>query len=294
MLAMNLIRCCLSLARRSPSHFLNLSSSQTLASSSSSRSKLITFQTMVSRAYTTRSHPSGKLLFRQLFEKDSSTYTYLLADVSHPDKPALLIDPVDKTAERDLSLVKELGLKLIYAMNTHVHADHITGTGLIKTKVPAVKSVISEASKSKADLLIQAGDKIYFGDLFLEVRSTPGHTLGCVTYVTGDGPDQPQPRMAFTGDALLIRGCGRTDFQIFTLPKDTLIYPAHDYKGFTVSTVGEEMLYNPRLTRDEETFRNIMENLSLPYPKMIDLAVPANMVCGLQDLSAKPVEAISN
>ncbi|XP_060672477.1 persulfide dioxygenase ETHE1 homolog, mitochondrial-like isoform X3 [Ziziphus jujuba] len=272
MLAMNLIRCCLSLARRSPSHFLNLSSSQTLASSSSSRSKLITFQTMVSRAYTTRSHPSGKLLFRQLFEKDSSTYTYLLADVSHPDKPALLIDPVDKTAERDLSLVKELGLKLIYAMNTHVHADHITGTGLIK------------------------------------VRSTPGHTLGCVTYVTGDGPDQPQPRMAFTGDALLIRGCGRTDFQggsshelyksvhsqIFTLPKDTLIYPAHDYKGFTVSTVGEEMLYNPRLTRDEETFRNIMENLSLPYPKMIDLAVPANMVCGLQDLSAKPVEAISN
>nr|XP_048333857.1 persulfide dioxygenase ETHE1 homolog, mitochondrial-like isoform X3 [Ziziphus jujuba var. spinosa] len=173
---MNLIRCCLSLARRSPSHFLNLSTTQTLVSPSSSRSKLITFQTMVSRAYTTPSHSSGKLLFRQLFEKDSCTYTYLLADVSHPDKPALvsfpfhvkLIDPVDKTAERDLSLVKELGLKLIYAMNTHVHADHITGTGLIKTKVPGVKSVISEASKSKADLLIQAGDKIYFGDLFLE------------------------------------------------------------------------------------------------------------------------------
>ncbi|KAH7533712.1 hypothetical protein FEM48_Zijuj04G0160500 [Ziziphus jujuba var. spinosa] len=207
MLAKNLIRCCLSLARRSPSHFLNLSSSQTLASPSSSRSKLITFQTMVSRAYTTPSHPSGRLLFRQLFEKDSSTYTYLLADVSHPDKPALLIDPVDKTVERDLSLVKELGLKLIYAMNTHVHADHITGTGLIKTKVPGVKSVISEASKSKADLLIQAGDR------YISVRSTPGHTLGCVAYVTGDGPDQPQPRMAFTGDALLIRGCGRTDFQ---------------------------------------------------------------------------------
>ncbi|XP_015894275.2 persulfide dioxygenase ETHE1 homolog, mitochondrial-like [Ziziphus jujuba] len=166
---MNLIRCCLSLARRSPSHFLNLSTTQTLVSPSSSRSKLITFQTMVSRAYTTPSHSSGKLLFRQLFEKDSCTDTYLLADVSHPDKPALLIDPVDKTAERDLSLVKELGLKLIYAMNTHVHADHITGTGLIKTKVPGVKSVISEASKSKADLLIQAGDKIYFGDLFLEV-----------------------------------------------------------------------------------------------------------------------------
>ncbi|CAK7351727.1 unnamed protein product [Dovyalis caffra] len=179
----------------------------------------------------TASSQSSKLLFRQLFEKDSSTYTYLLADVSHPDKPALLIDPVDKTADRDLSLVKELGLKLIYALNTHVHADHVTGTGLIKTKSPGVKSIISKASGSKADLVVEPGDKISFGDLFLEVRATPGHTLGCVTYVTADGPDQPQPRMAFTGDALLIRGCGRTDFQ--------------------VSTVEEEMLYNPRLTKDE-------------------------------------------
>ncbi|KAF5481517.1 hypothetical protein F2P56_002161 [Juglans regia] len=267
-------------------------------------------QTMAA-SYTTRSssHPrSNNLLFRQLFEKESSTYTYLLADRSHPDKPALLIDPVDKMVERDLSLVKELGLKLIYAMNTHVHADHVTGSGLIKNKIPGVKSIISKASNSQADLLIEAGDKICFGDLFLEVRATPGHTLGCVTYVTGDGPDQPQPRMAFTGDALLIRGCGRTDFQggsslqlyksvhsqIFTLPKDTLLFPAHDYKGFTVSTVEEEMLYNPRLTKEEEAFKNIMENLKLPYPKMIDIAVPANMVCGLQDVSAKPVEATSN
>ncbi|CAK7346655.1 unnamed protein product [Dovyalis caffra] len=230
------------------------------------------------RNYTTASSQSfngkKKLLFRQLFEKDSSTYTYLLADVAHPDKPALLIDPVDKTVDRDLSLVKELGLKLIYAINTHVHADHVTGTGLIKTKVPSVKSIISKASKSKADVLVEDGDKIHFGDIFLEVRATPGHTLGCVTYVTGDGPDQPQPRMAFTGDALLIRGCGRTDFQ--------------------VSTVGEEMQYNPRLTKDEETFKGIMANLNLPYPKMIDIAVPANMVCGLQDPSVKPVEATSN
>lgn len=247
---------------------------------------------------TASSHMS-KFLFRQLFEKESSTYTYLLADVSHPDKPALLIDPVDRTVDRDLSLVKDLGLKLIYAINTHVHADHITGTGLIKTKAPAVKSIISKASNSKADILVQSGDKIYFGDLFLEVRATPGHTVGCVTYVTGEGPEQPQPRMAFTGDAVLIRGCGRTDFQggssetlyksvhsqIFTLPKDTLIYPAHDYRGFTVSTVGEEMLYNPRLTKDEETFKNIMANLNLAYPKMMDIAVPANMVCGFQDLT---------
>ncbi|KAK2992120.1 hypothetical protein RJ640_006422 [Escallonia rubra] len=289
-------------------------------------------------AYTTSSHPS-KLLFRQLFEKESSTYTYLLADASHPDKPALkyskgssavgrvaivlcesaritvqgnellsiyllmeymymqLVDPVDKTIDRDLSLVKDLGLKLIYAINTHVHADHVTGTGLIKSKLPGVKSVISKASNAKADLLIEPGDKIQFGDLFLEVRATPGHTLGCITYVTGDGPNQPQPRMAFTGDALLVRGCGRTDFQggsseqlyksIFTLPKDTFLYPAHDYKGFTVTTVGEEMLYNPRLTKDEETFKNIMANLNLSYPKMIDVAVPANMACGFQDTSSK-------
>ncbi|KAJ4975307.1 hypothetical protein NE237_000413 [Protea cynaroides] len=257
------------------------------------------------RAYNASSSEPSKLLFRQLFENESSTYTYLLADVAHPEKPALLIDPVDRTVERDLTLVKELGLKLIYAMNTHVHADHVTGTGLIKGKVPGVKSIISKASNSKADLPVEHGDKIYFGNLFLEVRATPGHTVGCLTYVTGDGPNQPQPRMAFTGDALLVRGCGRTDFQggsshqlynsihsqIFTLPKDTLVYPAHDYKGFTVTTVGEEVLYNPRLTKDEETFKNIMENLNLEYPKMIDVAVPANMVCGLQDLMKKPSEA---
>ncbi|CAL0310715.1 unnamed protein product [Lupinus luteus] len=239
---------------------------------------------------------SSKLLFRQLFEKESSTYTYLLADSSHPHKPALLIDPVDKTVDRDLSLIKELGLKLVYAMNTHVHADHVTGTGLIKSKVSDVKSVISKASSAKADLYVEQGDKIWFGDLFLEVRATPGHTLGCITYVTGDASDQPQPRLAFTGDALLIRGCGRTDFQggsseqlyksvhsqIFTLPEDTLLYPAHDYKGFSVSTVGEELQYNPRLTKDEETFKNIMANLNLSYPKMIDVAVPANLVCGIQ------------
>ncbi|KAI7746687.1 hypothetical protein M8C21_018299 [Ambrosia artemisiifolia] len=253
---------------------------------------------MQSMKYSTgSSSTSRKLLFRQLFEKESSTYTYLLADASHPDKPALLVDPVDRTVDRDLSLVNDLGLKLVYAINTHVHADHVTGSGLIKTKVPGVKSIISKASKASADILVEAGDKIQFGDLYLEVRATPGHTVGCVTYVTGDGPDQPQPRMAFTGDALLIRGCGRTDFQggsskqlyesIFTLPKDTFIYPAHDYKGFTVSTVGEEMLYNPRLTKDEETFKSIMENLKLSYPKMIDVAVPANMVCGLQDLESK-------
>ncbi|KAK1666295.1 hypothetical protein QYE76_054454 [Lolium multiflorum] len=252
-------------------------------------------------AYGTGVSADRRLLFRQLFEKESSTYTYLLADIADPEKPAVLIDPVDRTVDRDLNLIKELGLKLIYAMNTHVHADHITGTGLIKTKLPGAKSVISKASGAKADRSVEHGEKIYFGNLFLEVRATPGHTAGCVTYVTGDSDDQPSPRMAFTGDALIIRGCGRTDFQggssdelyqsvhsqIFTLPKDTLLYPAHDYKGFTVTTVEEEAAYNARLTKDKETFKTIMENLNLSYPKMIDVAVPANLVCGIQDPPSK-------
>ncbi|KAK3161513.1 hypothetical protein QOZ80_1BG0078060 [Eleusine coracana subsp. coracana] len=248
-------------------------------------------------AYSAGSAVDRRLLFRQLFEKESSTYTYLLADVTDPDKPAVLIDPVDRTVDRDLNLIKELGLKLVYAMNTHVHADHVTGTGLIKTKLPVVKSVISKASGAIADHFVDHGDKIYFGNLFLEVRATPGHTAGCVTYVTGDTDGQPSPRMAFTGDALIIRACGRTDFQggssdqlyqsvhsqIFTLPKDTLLYPAHDYKGFTVSTVEEEIAYNARLSKDKKTFKSIMENLNLSYPKMMDVAVPANLVCGIQD-----------
>ncbi|EFJ37235.1 hypothetical protein SELMODRAFT_76878 [Selaginella moellendorffii] len=248
----------------------------------------------------TATHQDSPLLFRQLFEKDSCTYTYLLADIGHPEKPAVLIDPVDKTVDRDVNLIKELGLKLKYAMNTHVHADHVTGTGLLKSKLPSAKSLISKASKAQADVFVEPGEKIHFGNLYLEVRPTPGHTQGCVTYVSGEGEGQPSPRIAFTGDALLVRGCGRTDFQggnarelyksvhsqILSLPKDTLLYPAHDYKGNTVTTVGEELLHNTRLTKDEEAFVKIMENLGLPYPKMIDVAVPANMVCGLQEANA--------
>ncbi|XP_073392426.1 persulfide dioxygenase ETHE1 homolog, mitochondrial isoform X1 [Physcomitrium patens] len=257
--------------------------------------RVLGVQYFISMTRPPKAQPS--LLFRQLFEKESSTYTYLLADNAHPDRPAVLVDPVDKTAERDAALVEQLGLKLLYVMNTHVHADHITGTGILKNKIPEVRSAISRASGAKADLHLNAGEKIYFGNLYLEVRPTPGHTKGCVTYVTGEGPDQPSPRMVFTGDALLIRGCGRTDFQggdasqlynsvhsqIFTLPKDTLVYPAHDYKGHTVSTVGEELKLNPRLSKDEEEFKRIMKNLGLPYPKMIDVALPSNMVCGVQD-----------
>ncbi|XP_078572206.1 uncharacterized protein LOC144859426 [Branchiostoma floridae x Branchiostoma japonicum] len=231
------------------------------------------------------------LVFRQLFEKESSTYTYLLADKD--TKEAVLIDPVIDTAERDAKLVSELGLKLVYVINTHCHADHITGTGKLKTLVPGCKSVISKASSAKADILLEEGQKVKFGKFSLEVRTTPGHTNGCVTYVLLD----ESIRMAFTGDTLLVRGCGRTDFQegdpailydsvwgkIFTLPDDTLLFPAHDYKGQTMTTVGEEKRHNPRLTQTKEKFVEIMNNLGLAYPKQIDRAVPSNLMCGLQD-----------
>uniref|UniRef100_A0A8D8Q1V2 Persulfide dioxygenase ETHE1, mitochondrial n=1 Tax=Cacopsylla melanoneura TaxID=428564 RepID=A0A8D8Q1V2_9HEMI len=234
---------------------------------------------------------SNSFLFRQLFDHTSSTYTYILADKL--SKETIIIDPVLEQVERDLRLIKELGLSLKYVVNTHVHADHITGSGKIKTLMKGVQSVISKESGAVADVHVTHGDNIQFGDQELEVRATPGHTNGCVTYVNqGEG-------MVFTGDTLLIRGCGRTDFQqgdshrlyqsvareIFTLPEHFRIYPAHDYRGFAHSTVGEEKRFNPRLgdEKTEDEFVNIMNNLKLSLPKKIDEAVPANIICGLQD-----------
>lgn len=228
------------------------------------------------------------ILLRQLFEPKSCTYTYLLGD--RESREAILIDPVLETAHRDAQLVKELGLRLLYAVNTHCHADHITGSGLLRSLLPGCQSVISRLSGAQADLHIEDGDSIRFGRFALETRASPGHTPGCVTFVLND------QSMAFTGDALLIRGCGRTDFQqgcaktlyhsvherIFTLPGDCLIYPAHDYNGLTVSTVEEERTLNPRLTLSCEEFVKVMDNLKLPKPQQIDFAVPANMRCGVQ------------
>uniref|UniRef100_A0A1I8GN89 Persulfide dioxygenase ETHE1, mitochondrial n=1 Tax=Macrostomum lignano TaxID=282301 RepID=A0A1I8GN89_9PLAT len=227
---------------------------------------------------------SAGLIFRQLFESKSSTYSYLLA--CEVTKQAVLIDPVIETVDRDAGIVKQLGLVLKFAINTHVHADHVTGSGKLKSLIPGCQSVIAEASQAKANVRVKHGDKLQ-----LETRSTPGHTDGCLTYVLHSH------RMAFTGDALLIRGCGRTDFQqgsperlyesvhsqIFSLPDNYQLYPAHDYTGQTVTTVAEEKKFNSRLTKTKSEFVDIMNNLNLPYPKQIDAALPANMVCGLQD-----------
>ncbi|XP_011305596.1 persulfide dioxygenase ETHE1, mitochondrial isoform X2 [Fopius arisanus] len=236
---------------------------------------------------------SKDFLFRQFFDPISSTYTYLLADVT--DKQAVLIDPVIEWAERDATIIKELDLKLIYALNTHMHADHVTGTGKLKELLPNCQSAISRTSGAKADLLLDPEDRVKFGRHELLVCPTPGHTEGCVTYVCRE------QGIAFTGDTLLIRGCGRTDFQggspqilynsvhsvIFTLPENFRLYPAHDYSGRTVTSVAEERNYNPRLTKSLDEFVSIMENLNLPYPKMIDKAVPANRVCGIYELMDK-------
>ncbi|MCU0813429.1 MAG: MBL fold metallo-hydrolase [Burkholderiaceae bacterium] len=228
------------------------------------------------------------LVFRQLFDPTSSTYTYLLGDAARGD--AVLIDPVFEQAQRDTALLRELGLRLVTVLDTHVHADHVTAAWQLKRRCGSQIALAAASGAANADRLLQPGDRVAFGDRFIEVRATPGHTNGCLTYVLDDRS------MAFTGDALLIRGCGRTDFQqgsaaalyrsvheqIFTLPDGCLLYPAHDYRGITVTTVGEERRFNPRLGGDasEADFRGYMEHLGLPHPKLIDVAVPANLKCG--------------
>lgn len=232
------------------------------------------------------------MIFRQLFDPDSSTYTYLLGDDATHD--ALIIDPVLEQLERDLGLVQDLGLCLRYALDTHVHADHVTALGSLRDRA-RVKTVVSErAGVGCADILVKDGDVLQFGSHSMEVLETPGHTNGCVSYVLGDH------EMAFTGDALLIRGCGRTDFQqgdahqlyrsvhdkLFTLPARTLIYPAHDYKGRTVTSIDEELRLNPRLGagKSEAEFVSMMRDLSLAHPKRIDVALPLNVRCGLSEV----------
>ena len=228
------------------------------------------------------------MIFRQLFDPQSSTYTYLLADEA--SREAVLIDPVFEQARRDGALIEELGLKLVWTLETHVHADHVTGGWVLRRRFRSMIGIASHSGAEGADRYVDDGDRIPFGPRYLEVRATPGHTNGCTTYVLDDRS------MAFTGDALLIRGCGRTDFQqgdagqlfrsirekVFTLPESCLIYPGHDYRGLTASSVGEERRHNPRLGESigEEDFVGYMKNLGLAHPKLMDIAVPANLRCG--------------
>ncbi len=228
------------------------------------------------------------MVFRQLLDPETSTWTYIVGDASTRD--AALIDGVREQVDRDLELIVQLGLKLRFVIETHIHADHVTSAWIVKERTGA-RIVSTRASAAKgADVVVDDRGTVRIGSLLLEARSTPGHTDSCTTWVLAS------EGLAFTGDALLVRGCGRTDFQqgdarqlyrsvherIFTLPDDTRLYPGHDYKGRTVTTVREEKVFNPRLGggRSEEDFVAIMNGLKLDPPKRIEVAVPANLTFG--------------
>jgi sulfur dioxygenase len=225
------------------------------------------------------------MLFRQLFDSESSTYTYLLAD--EHTREALLIDPVREQVERDLSLLEELGLTLSYVLDTHVHADHVTAAGLLRQRTGA-RVVASKKGAPCVDVQVGHGDVLQMGEVRVEVLETPGHTDDSLSFRVG--------QRVFTGDALLVRSAGRTDFQngdagqlydsitgvLFKLPDDTEVYPAHDYKGHTQSSIAEEKRHNARAAnRSREAFVQLMGNLNLPPPKKLKEAVPANLACGV-------------
>lgn len=231
------------------------------------------------------------MIFHQLFESETSTYTYLLGcPVTHR---ALLIDPVASEVEAYTALLERLGLSLFYTLETHVHADHITGSGLLKERLGSHSIVHQGAGTLCPDLLVSDGVRLQMGSIEWQVLHTPGHTQSCVSYHFHD--------RVFTGDALLIGGCGRTDFQqgnpgqlydsihqkLFTLPPDTLVYPGHDYQGLTVSSIRQEIQKNSRLGPgvDRSAFIQLMNHLDLPLPKHIHAAVPANLACGKVDVS---------
>ena len=236
------------------------------------------------------------MLFRQLFDAISSTYTYILGCKTCND--AIIIDPVFEQHNRDSALLRELGLTLKYTIDTHIHADHVTGSWLLKESEGAKIALSENYDAMGVDLKLKDGMSLSFGKHSITALSTPGHTAGCLTFVTRER------LTAFTGDCLLIRGVGRTDFQsgdvqtlwssivdkIFSLPDDCLLYPGHDYMGRTVSSVAEERQFNPRIGGEagKEDFAGSMNNLGLPHPKQLDIALPANLKSG------KPEIATSN
>src|SRR6202140_4596420 len=226
------------------------------------------------------------MIFRQLFDSVSGTYTYLLA--SRRGGEALIIDPVLEKVDRYLQLVRELDLKLVKALDTHLHADHITGLGALRDRTHCITVMGEQTKANVVSMRLGDGDKLTIEGLALGVIYTPGHTDDSYSFVL--------PDRVFTGDTLLIRGTGRTDFQngdsraqyesifgrLLKLPDETLVYPAHDYKGDTVSTIGEEKAFNPRLqVKSIDEYADLMNNLKLDNPKMRDVAAPANMRIGL-------------
>lgn len=224
------------------------------------------------------------IIFRQLFDTDTSTYSYLLADPL--TREGLIIDPVRERQERDLALIRELGIDLRYAVETHVHADHVTGAGAMREATGARVVAGAGTALECADVLIGDGDTLIFGNEVLTAIATPGHTDGCTSYRWRD--------RLFTGDTLLINACGRTDFQqgdpgrlfdsiqrLFVHADEMLVYPGHDYEGHQVSTIGQEKALNPRLAgKKRNEFIALMNTLDLPYPARIDRALPANRLCG--------------
>src|SRR4051812_6188357 len=239
------------------------------------------------------------MIFRQLFDSVSSTYSYLLA--SRRGGEALIIDPVLEKVDRYLQLVTELDLNLVKAVDTHLHADHITGLGALRDRTHCVTVMGEMSNVDVVSMRVTEGDLVQIEGLSLDVLYTPGHTDDSYSYLLGD--------RVFTGDTLLIRGTGRTDFQngsaraqydsifarLLKLPDETMVFPAHDYKGDTVSTIGEEKRFNPRLqVRSVDEYVELMNNLNLPNPKLMDVVLPANMHVGLhQDDLAKQGLALS-
>lgn len=229
------------------------------------------------------------MIFRQLFEQESSTYTYLLA--CEKTGKTVLIDTVKSEVPQYIQLLRELNLTLVYALDTHTHADHITGAGELRDLTGCTTLLGEEANSTCVSHALRDGEKIPVGELTLTALHTPGHTDDSYTFHLIDGDEQ----YLFTGDTLLIRGTGRTDFQngsaqdqyhslfgkLLLLPENTWVYPGHDYKGWTRSTIGEESAHNPRLqVKDVAAYVELMNNLKLPNPKMMDVAVPANRACG--------------
>ena len=226
------------------------------------------------------------MIFRQLFDSVSGTYSYLMA--SRRGGEAMIIDPVLEKVDRYLQLVMELDLKLVKAVDTHLHADHITGLGALRDRTHCITVMGEQTKADVVSMRVAEGDRLSIEGLALDVLFTPGHTDDSYSFL--------MPDRVFTGDTLLIRGTGRTDFQngdaraqydslfnkLLKLPEETLVYPAHDYKGDTVSTIGEEKAFNPRLqVKSIDEYAELMSKLNLPNPKMMDVAVPANMRVGL-------------